>query len=64
MTNKAGSSSGCLPEILVVVDRQVPRIPLTAVTTGGLQEDVVDEVLMVAFRVGVSPTFCTKVTLR
>ena len=51
MTNKAGSSSGCLPEILVVVDRQVSCILLAALTTGGLQEDVVDEVLMVAFRV-------------
>ena len=45
-----------LPEVPVVVDGEVPRIPLLAVAAGGLQEDVVDEVLIVAFRV--EPVAC------
>ena len=40
-----------LPEVSVVVDGIVPRVPFLAVAASRLQEDVVDELLPVAFRV-------------
>lgn len=40
-----------LPEVSVVVDGIVPRVPFLAVAASRLQEDVVDEVLPIAFRV-------------
>lgn len=45
-----------LPEVSVIVDGIVPRVPFLAVAACRLQEDVVDEVLPVAFRV--EPVAC------
>lgn len=42
---------GSLPEVSVVIDGIIPWVPLLTVAASRLQEDIVNEILMVAFRV-------------